>query len=135
MRETTHAVRCLTLILFCLLLAGCGSEDGLARVKGKVTLNGQPLEGAIVQFQPTAEDGSPSAGKTDAKGRYELLYTFNTPGAMPGEHIVSIRTAGAYYDEEGSDAEREERVPAKYNTRTELRRTVERGTNTINFEL
>ena len=135
MTKTTHTVRCLTPIVLCLLVAGCGSKDDLAKVKGKVTLNGQPLEGAIVQFQPTAQDGSPSAGKTDAKGRYELLYTFNSPGAMPGEHIVSIRTAGAYYDEEGSDAERDERVPAKYNTRTELRRTVEPGTNTINFEL
>ena len=135
MKETMHAVRPVTPILLCLLLAGCGSEGDLAKVKGKVTLNGEPLEGAIVQFQPTAEDGSPSAGKTDAKGRYELMYTFNTPGAMPGEHIVSIRTAAAYYEEEGNDVEPLDPIPAKYNTRTELRRTVEPGRNTFNFEL
>ena len=135
MREATHVVRCLTPILFCLLLLGCGSEDDLARVKGKVTLNGQPLEGAIVEFQPTAADGSLSAGQTDANGRYKLMYTFDTPGAMPGEHTVSIRTAGTFFDDEGNEVEREERVPAKYNTQTELKRTVTPGRNTFNFEL
>ena len=131
MRQTTYAANRLMPILFCLLLAGCGSGDDLARVKGTVTLNGEPLEGAIVQFQPTAEGGSPSAGKTDAKGRYDLMHTFDQAGAMPGEHVVSIRTAAAYYDEEGG----EERVPAKYNDRSELKRTVEPGNNTFDFEL
>ena len=135
MSETRNAVRASAPILFCLLLAGCGSEGDLASVKGKVTLSGEPLEGAIVQFQPTAEDGSPSAGKTDAKGRYELMYTFDTPGAMPGEHVVTIRTAAAYYEEEDTDAPPVERIPAKYNTRSELKRTVEPGKNTIDFEL
>jgi len=135
MSETIHAALALTTLLFCLLLAGCGSEGDLARVKGKVTLNGEPLEGAIVQFQPTAEDGSPSAGKTDANGRYELMYTFDTPGAMPGEHIVSIRTAAAYYEEEDGDDQPQERVPAKYNSRTTLRRTVKPGRNTFDFDL
>jgi hypothetical protein len=102
----------------------------LAKVKGKVTLNGKPLEGAIVQFQPTEEGGSPSAGKTDAQGRYELMHTFDQPGAMPGEHVVSIRTAAAYYDEEA-----EELIPAKYNSQTGLKRTVEPGRNTFDFEL
>jgi hypothetical protein len=133
MPETTHSLGRLTPILLCLLLTGCGSGDGLARVKGKVTLNGEPLEGAIVQFQPTEEGGTASAGKTDANGRYVLMHTFDQPGALPGEHVVSIRTAAAYYDEEDSEAE--ERIPAKYNSRSELKRTVAPGRNTFDFEL
>ncbi len=132
---TTQAVRCLTLILFCLLMGGCGSDNDLARVKGKVTLNGEPLEGATVKFQPTAPGGSSSSGVTDADGRYELMYTFNTPGAMPGEHAVSIGTAGTFIDDEGCEVEREERVPAKYNSQTKLKRTVQPGRNTFDFEL
>jgi hypothetical protein len=54
---------------------------------------------------------------------------------MPGEHIVSIGTAGTFIDDEGYEVERKERVPAKYNTRTELKRTVQPGRNTIDFEL
>jgi hypothetical protein len=131
----TEALRCLTPILFCLLIAGCGSGNGFARVKGKVTFNGQPLEGATVKFQPTAPGGSSSSGVTDADGRYELMYTFNTPGATPGEHTVSIGTAGTFIDDEGCEVERPERVPARYNRRTTLKRIVRPGRNTINFEL
>ena len=75
------------------------------------------------------------SGQTDANGRYELMYAFDTPGAIPGEHVVTIRTAGTFFDDEGNEIEREERVPAKYNTRTELKRIVEPGSSTINFEL
>lgn len=135
MRETTHLAGCLTLILACLLMAGCGPGNGLVTVKGKVTLNGQPLEGAVVQFQPTARGGSPSSGVTDADGRYELMYTFDAPGATPGEHVVSISTARTDLDEGGYEVERPERVPAKYNTQTTLKRTVEPGGSTFDFKL
>ena len=135
MRETTHCSFRLAAMLTCLIVAGCGSDDDLSRVKGKVTLNGQPLEGATVEFQPTAEGGAPSVGETDAKGRYELMYSFDTPGVLPGEHIVSIRTAGTYFDDQGNELEREERVPPKYNTQSELKRTVEPGKKTIDFDL
>ena len=126
---------CLATVMLCLLVAGCGSENDLAKVEGKVTLNGRPLEGATVEFQPTADGAAPSAGMTDAKGKYELMYTFDVPGAVSGEHVVSIRTAGTYFDDQGNELEREERVPAKYNERTELKRTVEPGRNNFDFEL
>jgi hypothetical protein len=125
----------LSLVVLCLIISGCGTGDEMARVKGTVTLNGQPLDGATVEFRPVATEGAPSSGQTDADGHYELMYTFDTPGVIPGEHIVSIRTAGTYFDDEGNELEHEERVPEKYNTRTELKRTVEPGRQTIDFEL
>ncbi|GAG11349.1 unnamed protein product [marine sediment metagenome] len=123
------------MILFGLLAAGCGSADGLARVKGTVTLKGQPLEGAVVDFRPLAPGGSPSSGITDAEGRYLLMYNFSTAGAMQGEHVVSIRTARTIFDDQGIEHESEECVPANYNTHTQLKRTVEAGRNTIDFDL
>ena len=66
------------------LIAGCGSGNNLATVRGKVTLNGRPLQGALVEFQPTAPGGSPSSGITDAEGRYELMYTFDKRGRCAG---------------------------------------------------
>jgi hypothetical protein len=119
----------------CLLTAGCGSKDGLARVEGVVSLNGQPLSEATVEFRPAANEAAPSSGRTDADGHYELYYTFETAGAVPGEHIVSIRTSETFFDEQGIEREREELVPAKYNIRSELKRTVEPGKNSIDFEL
>jgi len=125
----------LALLVISPFIAGCGSDSDLASVKGKVTLSGQPLEDAIVEFQPMSADGSSSSGRTDADGRYELMYTFDTPGVMPGQHVVTIRTTGTFFDDDGNEIEREERVPAKYNTSTDLKRTVEPGSNTINLEL
>jgi hypothetical protein len=122
-------------IILCLSAAVCGSESDLAKVKGTVTLNGRPLENATVEFQPTADGAAPSAGKTDAEGRYELMYTFDVPGVVSGEHRVSIRTAGTSFDDHGNELERKERVPAKYNAHTELRRIVEPGANRFDFEL
>ena len=130
-----QSVSCLATVTLCLLVAGCGSEDDLAKVKGRVTLNGQPLEGATVEFQPTSSGAAPSSGMTDAKGRYELMYTFDTRGAVSGEHIVSIRTAGTCFDAQGNELERTERVPAKYNEQTELKRTIEPGGNNLDFDL
>lgn len=122
-------------VLFCLLLAGCGPGDGLATVKGRVTLDGQPLEGALVEFQPLAAGGSPSSAITDAGGHYRLMYTFQKAGALPGEHVVTIRTGRSYVDEEGCEVECAERVPLKYNVHSELKRTVEPGRNVVDFDL
>lgn len=125
----------LLLVLCCLAIPGCGSGGKLATVRGKVTLNGQPLQGALVEFQPTDPEGSPSSGLTDAEGRYELMYTFDKPGAAPGEHVVSIRTGGTRVDDSGREVECRECVPIQYNSQTELRRTVEPGLNTLDFDL
>ncbi len=123
------------LVLYCLTIPGCGSGGKLAPVRGKVTLNGQPLQGALVEFQPMAPGGSPSSGVTDAEGRYELMYTFDKRGAAPGEHLVSIRTGGTRADDSGREVECRECVPAKYNSQTELKRTVEPGRNLLDFDL
>ena len=35
-----------------LILAGCGGNSDMGKVKGRVTLDGTPFEGAVVEFQP-----------------------------------------------------------------------------------
>jgi hypothetical protein len=72
-------------------LAGCGGSGGpaLYAVKGTVTYNGKPLEGANVNFVPTASGGQQAVGTTDAKGQY-ILSTLGRPGAVLGEHMVTV---------------------------------------------
>lgn len=58
-------------------------------VSGTVTINGQPLQGATLNF--LSADGSRSAvGETDARGRYELTTFAPGDGAVPGEYRVAI---------------------------------------------
>jgi len=60
----------LPIAITAVLLAGCGS-DGLVPVKGRVLLDGQPLDGAAVLFEPEG-GGVPATGVTDASGGFTL---------------------------------------------------------------
>ena len=121
-------------LILALFLTGCGS-DGPERgvVTGRVTLNGEPLENADIEFQP--DEGSPSYGMTDGKGWYDLMYTRDKRGAMVGEHTVRITTSTTDTDVRGNDVAIPQRVPPKYNAQSELLREVKPGRNKFNFEL
>jgi hypothetical protein len=109
-------------LLLLLVASGCSSE--FASVKGQVLLDGKPLPNAVVGFYP--ERGRGSFGRTDAEGRYELKYTDKQFGVSPGKCQVQITTA---------EEEQKETLRAKYNSRSELTRVVQPGSNEINFSL
>ena len=72
------------------LVIGC-TKSGLpdtARVTGKVTYKGQPVDGATVSF---IGDGNtrPATAVTGADGSYELR-TLDTEGAMAGSYTVLV---------------------------------------------
>lgn len=71
-------------------LAGCGSGlPGTVPVSGTVTLDGTPVEGAAVLFQPDTP-GPAARAVTDASGNFALS-TFTGPdGALPGMYKVSV---------------------------------------------
>jgi hypothetical protein len=117
-------------------IAGCfGRGPELAPVTGKVTLDGEPLEGAQVEFKPM--QGNPSYGTTDGQGNYVLKYTKDKAGAVVGSHVVRITTPTTFVDESGEETQVPERVPEQYNYRSELIREVRPGpkTNICNFVL
>lgn len=82
---------------------GCTpSTSAVVPVSGTVTLDGQPLAGATLCFQPitgkgaAADAGIGSFGKTDEQGRYSLrLIDPDQPGALVGKHLVTVSTAVA----------------------------------------
>ena len=115
----------LSLLVLC-LFAGCSGEQ-FGDVTGKVTLDGEPLVGATVEFQP--EDGSPAYGVTDERGNYKLLFSSDQQGAALGKHQVRI-----FSFNEGRPREKE-RVPVKYNRQSDLVREVKRGDQTFDFDL
>jgi hypothetical protein len=124
-----------------LALAGCSSKPAdqppLGRVRGKITMNGQPLPGVDVVFVP--EKGRPSEATTDKSGRYDLSYIGSTKGAKLGPHKVLIRPAEISPDEVSGDGSKPVAprpvVPAKYNKHSELTAEVKAGSNTIDFAL
>lgn len=110
---------------------GCGAGGpSLGAVTGKVTLDGQPLPGAVVTFDPGTS--RPSIGTTGPDGSYKLNFTPEREGAVLGSHVVRISTA--VVEGEGVTAPKET-VPANYNADSELSAEVKSGSNTHNFDL
>ena len=85
----------------------------------------RPLSGASVIFVPA--EGRTSTATTDASGNYELWYTRERKGALPGAHTVEVRTPTIETDETGNERRLPQQVPARYNARSELKITVEEG--------
>jgi hypothetical protein len=135
---------CSLAILAVLFASGCG-DDGydLAPVSGVVTLDGKPLAGGVIQFQPVGGEeqnpGPGSAGVLDSEGRFQLQ-TQQSPrseGAVIGTHQVRIYSRIAEQLASDVDTSTEpERVPPRYNYRTELTFPVPpEGTDEADFHL
>lgn len=126
-----------------LLVAGCGgSDEDLGPVSGRITLDGEPLVGATVEFDldPGATrygkmSGSSSYGKTDDSGAYTLESTPERSGAPIGKNIVRISTREVTVDAEGKEVIHPERLPPRFNTASELVREVAPGSNKFDFDL
>jgi len=69
--------------------SGCTNPNKLVPVEGKVTLNGEPVAGAAVQFVPEA-GGNPAYAETAADGTYKITTRDPGDGAAPGRYSVII---------------------------------------------
>ena len=95
-----------------LLAAGCSATNSidygkvtLVSVSGTVTLDGQPLPGALVTFE-NEETGSLSFARTNSSGSYTLQFDSEKDGVTPGTKRVrfsTVRTMLGLRDEEGEE--------------------------------
>ena len=111
-----------------ILMVGCGEPDV---VSGLVTLDGEPLAGAIVQFTPEGSEGRIAVGKTGTDGTYELRTSTSIAGVTPGTYRVTITTG----DISDDGTKSKEKVPAKYNKNSDMIKEVKQGENKIDFPL
>ena len=129
-----NAMRLLVCVATCIgasvLLGGCGSGPKLADVSGTVTVDGAPVPGLQVLFEPQDKVSPGSIGFTQADGTYRLKCSSGQDGAVVGQHIVRVTTAEI--DDPSGPALT---IPAKYNTSSELTQEVKAGTNTIDLKL
>jgi hypothetical protein len=121
-----------------LLIGGCSSHElDTAKVRGTVTLDGQPLETGLVFFRP--DSGRMAVGKIQRDGSYTLFtYVRNgDDGAIVGRHKVSVVPPMAE-GELDSVPDMKRPIPAQYQSAdtSKLEFVVEAGKdNVINIEL
>jgi hypothetical protein len=92
-------------------------------VNGHITLNGKALVNADVVFQPD-DARSPSYGRTDKDGHYELGYKQGVLGAIVGQHIVRIRVSSEV-------VRNPPRIAPQFNTKSTLKREVKAGEDNV----
>ena len=116
------------LVIVALLLviaSGCSRGPVVGQVEGTVLVDGKPVAGLKVFYYPP--EGRPSRTVTDSAGHYKLKWKPDVGGALVGQHKVVISTI--------TEQDRVERLPARYNSATELTADVQAGNNEIDFSL
>jgi len=84
---------CLGVVGPALLLAASGCAGGTGKpvkVEGTVTLDGNALDGAMVQFYPEDGGGHAASGTTGTDGSFRLTTWSNGDGALPGNYKIVI---------------------------------------------
>jgi len=126
-------------ILGAVLLAvfgGCSRRDARQSVSGTVTLDGSPMAGAIITFQPEKGGVGNSSGTTVAEdGRFSIPAA---RGLVPGKYLVAVQlwkdTNETFIDENGKLAKA--RTTIRYQEAGELVATVVAGgDNQFGFRL
>lgn len=118
-----------------LALTGCGDSGNT--VRGRVTIDGQPVESGSITFEPADGQGQ-ATGALITVGAYELTGA-QAPG--PGAKTVVIQAsrktgrtvkAGPPFPPEHVIAEEEQ---LRYDGKSALRAQINPGNNECNFEL
>jgi hypothetical protein len=80
------------LVTLGIVLAGCpnSSRPATYRVTGTVTMQEKPVEGAVITFVPSSNEGEAASAITDANGKYALTTWQAGDGARPGEYRVKL---------------------------------------------
>jgi hypothetical protein len=144
-------MRTLARVAVCCLaaaLAGCGDSKPYktADVSGRITLDGKPLAGARVIFNPIHDPkdgalGRPEAyGTTDADGRYTLETAFRDRGATVGPNRVTVSTIKREANPANPEAIKivaPERVPLRYSNAKDMLKfeVTDKGSDSANFDL
>lgn len=116
-RKTWTQCLCCSALLF---LSGCNSQNvTLVPADGILTIDGQPTGGIMVQFVPDVLDDEieapTSQGLSNPDGTFELFTLKNQPGAIEGDHRVSLFDTEEERPEQGEVATRPLRLDPKFS--------------------
>jgi len=76
------------LMLLVVLVVGCESQPPVGTVAGSMTLNGNPVTGCSVLFEPE-NGGATVFSPLDENGRYAVRM-YNAGGLSPGKYRVAV---------------------------------------------
>lgn len=127
----------LSWLLCTLIFAGCGGETGPVTVpiKGKVTLDGKPVEKGTITFEPSDGKGGAYSAAIESGA-----YATNVELGPKRVRISAVKVIGRRKVYEGSKDSPEEDItqeliPPKYNSESTLDRELKAAAEDVNFDL
>lgn len=90
-------VLCLIGALVYYFMPGAKSAYGAVRISGTLTMDGSPIEGAVITLHPRDEMGGMSAmGRTNRQGKFTVTTSNDDTGlgAIPGDYTVTFSKKG-----------------------------------------
>lgn len=90
--RTTYPCQSLLVLCFLslVLLGGCNPGPSLVQATGKITVDGQPANGAVLLFHPEGGASSVvSSGAAQTDGTFSLV-TDAKPGIPAGNYLVTV---------------------------------------------
>jgi hypothetical protein len=130
-------------LLIAAVVSCCGCGDrGLVDVRGNITLDGEPLAGGVVMFEPSDGKGATAGGEI-REGTYELIGDTAVPPGEKTVRITGVFKSGRQIEvgppaPPGTMTDEVEQIPipAAYNQNSTLRCEVVAGAvNEHDFEL
>jgi len=116
------------------MLAGCGPQQ--TTVTGTVTLGDKPLPRATISFTPREGAGEAAFAQSDEQGSYVAEFAKGQIAGDAATFDVRITTFDPGESRVDPPIPRiPERVPARYNEKTELTAVIEPGENRVDFPL
>jgi len=110
---------------------GCGGGSGMAKVHGKVTLDGQPVAAGAVNFLPV-DGNTPTAGGVIKDGTYAAEVPY---GSMRIE-IRSPKAMAPPKPTAGPSHERfQEMIPPQFNSESKIVKQINASSSQLDFEL
>ena len=113
--------------IFCISV-GCSDRapdmPELGNVHGTITLDGKPLSGVNIFFEP--EKGRTSMAKANTEGIYKATYLIDEKGVKLGPCSARVEWD---IDESGPA------IPVQYGLKSKLKLDVKPGDNTFNIDM
>ena len=129
-----------TLLACLMLLSGCGETGSNTQVavKGKITLDGEPLDQGRIVFEPSDPSKGQPAAAVITKGVFDIP---EQNGVAVGSNLVRITsnkpTGKKVKSAMSNDMldEMAEAIPEQYNMKSTLNQDIVPGENNLTFEL
>lgn len=116
-------------------LRNSGSQVTLVPIEGKVTLNGLPLDNALIRFQPTDKTKGPAGVVPVKQGTYSLDRKHGIPIGEFRAEISDLPTEGEPPPGQRLAPKSAPRVPERYQTHNSFVVRTAPGPNKQDFNL